>query len=911
MKNHMDLSKVKIFCFINDCDRFYCSMETLKKHVQKIHLEEYNTMRHYFSQKNFNQIYKKIKHDFNTCLHQSSLESSNNHFHDNIFINKNEELKFINYKDFIYSSVEISNSKKIERKGRKKLRLDSTKSFRINEQNSLTIANYKEHDDIQANNQKNYPEYFKKATKPEKPEFNSEAIIKGEKELINQNNNIMNNKINFRANSNINTSGPNFSSTQKANIKNANLLVNDINNNTSFNNFKSNILTRPSVNQINISNHNNFQSPLGYENKLSNNHFFDFQKIFKENIVTSNLNNLNTLSSELEQEKCSFLRSINSLIVNPSLNNICSDKSDFMNSVKIRLANLLPEFSKKINEINFNLNSNNLIQEHNSSQGKKVSYDRPLNTSRANILLNINEEMQSKRCHNIGNNNNINNLENFDRFSNMENLNLNQLISDYLKAQNSNFIKLLLNNYIKNIIIDEIFTNISNSNNHQSLNQSKPGQSSFNIFNQRENLSNNFVNYIQNLVNEVLFNFQGTNANHDPLFMHSLDLLSTRDGSEKSKQNFSEFLNLVNKNQPIKRGNIHSGVSFYNDKNNDINNDDSHTNFKSYYKRYSQNIKEGPPEHKKFNAKNLSNSNNHSRACHPTGSIKYFNIIKVPKVKISFNNISSNNSNINNNKSKDNNHNNDNRDGDQNQNYKNYYRKHTPSNTLLKQKKKYNGIINNKEIVKSIESELKPEKAENLQYISHDIYQKSNQNSQQDILIAAQTRVAEEFFQSSEECFCEENKSSDNKDKKQSLLQQVEQSFQYEDYTMKNNNVNKNHNKNNIGNINSNNYLFDKDLMWHINENLIIEIFNKENHNIAMSQNQYNNNNYNNLHTNSYNYEQNLKPNDNFLSSDDIPEINNIFNLNDYFSNQENNCNINSPNFVNNNFSKESVNQKK
>lgn len=77
MKSHTDEPKEKLFCFIGVCKRFYFSLETLKKHLQKSHKIEYDLLKEEYANKNFNQIYLIIKNQ--------------NDFKDN--------LNFINFKD--------------------------------------------------------------------------------------------------------------------------------------------------------------------------------------------------------------------------------------------------------------------------------------------------------------------------------------------------------------------------------------------------------------------------------------------------------------------------------------------------------------------------------------------------------------------------------------------------------------------------------------------------------------------------------------------------------------------------------------------------------------------------------------------------------------------------------------------
>jgi len=57
---HSNAPKIKIACFIKNCNRVYFSLETLKKHIQKIHQKEYLMLKKNFKNQNFNIIYKLI-----------------------------------------------------------------------------------------------------------------------------------------------------------------------------------------------------------------------------------------------------------------------------------------------------------------------------------------------------------------------------------------------------------------------------------------------------------------------------------------------------------------------------------------------------------------------------------------------------------------------------------------------------------------------------------------------------------------------------------------------------------------------------------------------------------------------------------------------------------------------------------
>lgn len=88
MKSHMDAPKEKLYCFINNCERFYFSLETLKKHLQKSHKKEYETLKEENKNKNFNQIYLIIK---------NANESIN-------------KLDFINFKDEKMNQAQLQNN---------------------------------------------------------------------------------------------------------------------------------------------------------------------------------------------------------------------------------------------------------------------------------------------------------------------------------------------------------------------------------------------------------------------------------------------------------------------------------------------------------------------------------------------------------------------------------------------------------------------------------------------------------------------------------------------------------------------------------------------------------------------------------------------------------------------------------
>ena len=87
MKSHLDAPKEKLFCFINSCERYYFSLETLKKHLQKTHRTEYNTLKEEYTNKNFNQIYNIIK-----------TETS-----------ENKKINFLKFKDYKYIEENSKN----------------------------------------------------------------------------------------------------------------------------------------------------------------------------------------------------------------------------------------------------------------------------------------------------------------------------------------------------------------------------------------------------------------------------------------------------------------------------------------------------------------------------------------------------------------------------------------------------------------------------------------------------------------------------------------------------------------------------------------------------------------------------------------------------------------------------------
>ena len=101
MKSHLNLPRSKVFCFIHDCQRYYYSMETLKKHIQKSHEKEYEILKNNFQNKNFTQIYTALKNIvFNYCneTKNSSFNSNNN---SETFSN------FLNFKD--YTNQDLKN----------------------------------------------------------------------------------------------------------------------------------------------------------------------------------------------------------------------------------------------------------------------------------------------------------------------------------------------------------------------------------------------------------------------------------------------------------------------------------------------------------------------------------------------------------------------------------------------------------------------------------------------------------------------------------------------------------------------------------------------------------------------------------------------------------------------------------
>lgn len=92
IKSHLNAPKEKLYCFINDCERFYFSLETLKKHLQKSHRKEYDLLKEANDNKNFNQIYMIIKDQKN--------------FRNN--------LGFINFKDLTYDRDNSYHNPKID-----------------------------------------------------------------------------------------------------------------------------------------------------------------------------------------------------------------------------------------------------------------------------------------------------------------------------------------------------------------------------------------------------------------------------------------------------------------------------------------------------------------------------------------------------------------------------------------------------------------------------------------------------------------------------------------------------------------------------------------------------------------------------------------------------------------------------
>jgi hypothetical protein len=90
MKSHLNTPKEKLYCFVKSCERFYFSLETLKKHLQKSHKKEYDLLKEKYLSKNFNQIYNIIKN-------QNELDENFDfiNFKDNLDFDTNEDIRNI------------------------------------------------------------------------------------------------------------------------------------------------------------------------------------------------------------------------------------------------------------------------------------------------------------------------------------------------------------------------------------------------------------------------------------------------------------------------------------------------------------------------------------------------------------------------------------------------------------------------------------------------------------------------------------------------------------------------------------------------------------------------------------------------------------------------------------------------
>jgi len=116
----MNIPKQKLYCFIRICERFYFSVETLKKHLQKSHKKEFEILKEKYINKNFNQIY------FIITTHKDI----------------NNSLDFINFKDLINNDeIKADNNKNIIEYKDDKAKIQ--KYFHENENNikSVTIEN--------------------------------------------------------------------------------------------------------------------------------------------------------------------------------------------------------------------------------------------------------------------------------------------------------------------------------------------------------------------------------------------------------------------------------------------------------------------------------------------------------------------------------------------------------------------------------------------------------------------------------------------------------------------------------------------------------------------------------------------------------------------------------------------------
>jgi len=150
----MDVPKEKLHCFINICDRFYFSLETLKKHMQKSHRREYDLLKEEYDNKNFNQIYMIVKNqrefkDNMSFINFKDLASDWDQFdkkikyrtennEKNYSIDQNEESNFKDNEDD--ESNEINNSVDNNFQNGKIYKKEKADNLQINEHSEKTLS---------------------------------------------------------------------------------------------------------------------------------------------------------------------------------------------------------------------------------------------------------------------------------------------------------------------------------------------------------------------------------------------------------------------------------------------------------------------------------------------------------------------------------------------------------------------------------------------------------------------------------------------------------------------------------------------------------------------------------------------------------------------------------------------------
>lgn len=143
MKSHLDTPKEKLYCFINNCERFYFSLETLKKHLQKSHKKEYDLLKEEYSNKNFNQIYNIVK--------------NHNGFKENLdFINFKQNVDFENFQDENNDDLANKNNKNNNLKRKNNFVINEDEEYSNNEDESdeeeIDKVNNKDRNELKINN---------------------------------------------------------------------------------------------------------------------------------------------------------------------------------------------------------------------------------------------------------------------------------------------------------------------------------------------------------------------------------------------------------------------------------------------------------------------------------------------------------------------------------------------------------------------------------------------------------------------------------------------------------------------------------------------------------------------------------------------------------------------------------------